>query len=77
MSNDNEDLSVGCLVNLVTRSNTKKILCLILSVERIYNIPTEDYFFQYKLFCVNSQIKIRIWNSTRNNITSLIKVKTK
>jgi alpha-mannosidase len=77
MSSDKEDFSVGCLVNLVTRSNTKKILCLILSIKRIYNIPTEDYFFQYKLFCANSKIKIRIWNNTGNNITSLIKVKTK
>lgn len=77
MLNVKEDLSVGCLANLVKRSNTKKILCLILSIERIYNIPTEDYFFQYKLFCANSQIKIRTWNNTKNNITSLIKVKTK
>ena len=66
-------LGVGDIVLLVN-NNTKDLLCLIISAERIYNIPTEDHFFQYHLFCPESTYKFRVWNSSCKNSSRLEKV---
>jgi len=52
----------------------KGLLCLIISIDKIYNIPTADYFIQYNLFCPESIYKFRIWNSSCKNSSKLEKV---
>ncbi len=67
------NLEVGDIVLLIN-NHTKSLLCLIISAERIYNIPTEDHFFQYHLFCAESPNRFRVWNSSCKNSSRLRKV---
>ena len=68
------ELAVGELVLFKSPMYQKGLLCLIISIERIYNIPTKDYFLQYNLFCPASIHKFRIWNSSCKNSSKLEKV---
>ena len=67
-----DNLEVGDIVLLKSRKYS--LLCLIISAERIYNIFTEDHFFQYHLFCAESPFKFRVWNSSCKNSSELEKV---
>jgi hypothetical protein len=68
------NISVGDLIKYKSYVYPKGLICLVVKLDRIYNIPTKNYFEQYTLYCSNTKHKFRIWNSTCKNSSSLEKV---
>ncbi len=68
------DIAVGEIVLFKSPVYRKGLLCLIISIDKIYNIPTKDYFLQYSLFCPESIHKFRFWNSSCKNSSKIEKV---
>ena len=56
------NLSVGDIV--LFKFVQDDLICLIINVKSIYNIPTEDRFLQYHLFSSEYINKFIVWNSS-------------
>ena len=55
------NLSVGDIV--LFKFVQDDLICLIINVKSIYNIPTEDRFLQYHLFNPEYINKFIVWNN--------------
>ena len=55
------NLSVGDIV--LFKFGQDNLICLIINVKSIYNIPTEDRFLQYHLFSPEYTNKFIVWNN--------------
>lgn len=68
------NLSVGDIVLFKSSFCQKDLLCLIINVENIYNIPTENRFLQYHLFSPESTHKFIVWNNSCKSSSSLERI---